>query len=1210
MKRFPLFIKLITLCIGFLFFTHSASSQTKRVLFQGFWWDYANSNYTGSWANYLAELAPRLADMGVDAVWIPPSIKNQNFGQPGVGYAPFDHYDLGDKFQKTEARTRVGTKDELLRMIAVLHANGIEVIQDIVPNHIIGAGSDTGAGGVDPASTNDDYSNFRYSCWATPATDQSANDYLSREGRFLKNYQNFHPNLGHNCGSGDLCQAFFGPDVCYQNGAFGQSSNAIYNPTQSSNYMRDGTRNWLIWYKKQTGFDGVRMDAVKHYDFAASEDFLYNLQFNAGTASGGAGMFAVGEYVGGTADVDAWYNAVQKRAGVFDFSLRAFDGSGGLYQMVYGLDNYDMSALPAAQQTEQNRVEGGIHKTVPFVNNHDTFRPQLDASGNYIGWNTGDELSAHIEPNEPRLGAAYAVVIAMDGNPQIFFEDLFDIGYNGNRYGHTPSNAVTLPERSDIVNLIQCHQRLDFKNGNYKVRSAEPGIFVQNGAGVIDHLIIERSGQATIGITDKWDITQEMWVDSDYPQGTILMDYSGANGLDTYTVPADQRILVKTQPVNFPANSGQFQGYSVWAPVPNNTPFTSLAAMQSYLDSYANTPITTTQEWEMSDDLGDSHCSSLMQGGALPANSTNQRIVGKIYPQAGQNISYEFFHTSGDVVLSFYDKDGTELHTNTGANGTSGSFATGTTDWITIKVRNATTSNPKQTCYVKITYAAPTVVGTNSTPVGITKSIWTGNNGDSDASNCRNWEEGKIPNSNTDVIVPSWANPGPDFSGMIQVKNLTIENGGSATVSGTLEVFGNFTNNGTFNACGTVRFSGNSQQTASGNSEFCVLEINNNNDVDFPSENTITQELKFTNGKVLLNAGNLIVENTATITGFDANKYVQTANNAGIDGFLVQEISNANGNVIFPVGNTNYNPVSIANSGVTRDFSVRVFNGVLANGTTGATIENGSEIGKSWEITTSGADVIASVTVQWNQSEEGASFDSNTATLAKNAGSNWETLSSSSVSGTEGTDPSNITATNITSFSTFAVGSANSNFVILPVELIRFTANKKGADAQLNWSTASEINNEGFHLEKSINGKDFTKIGFVKGRENSHQEVNYEFLDQHFQQDSYYRLEQIDFDGKTEKSEIVFLKKENKSNEISIVPNPFSDKISIHADKNFDRESPFSFQLMNIDGKLLLQGNDNLQNVENALNSLLSQQPKGVFFLSIEGKTALKLLKE
>src|SRR6185295_360470 len=105
----------------------SAFAQTtkvKKVLLQGFWWDYWNSNFPNGWSNYLTELAPRLKAMGIDAIWIPPAYKNSSTGS--VGYGPFDQYDLGDKYQKgggsLNVKTRMGTKDELLRMIAVMHA--------------------------------------------------------------------------------------------------------------------------------------------------------------------------------------------------------------------------------------------------------------------------------------------------------------------------------------------------------------------------------------------------------------------------------------------------------------------------------------------------------------------------------------------------------------------------------------------------------------------------------------------------------------------------------------------------------------------------------------------------------------------------------------------------------------------------------------------------------------------------------------------------------------------------------------------------------------------------------------------------------------------------------------------------------------------------------------------------------------------------------
>jgi len=56
-----------------------------KVVLEGFWWDYTNNNYPNGWSNYLTELGPRFRGMGIDAVWVPPCIKNA--GTNSVGYA-------------------------------------------------------------------------------------------------------------------------------------------------------------------------------------------------------------------------------------------------------------------------------------------------------------------------------------------------------------------------------------------------------------------------------------------------------------------------------------------------------------------------------------------------------------------------------------------------------------------------------------------------------------------------------------------------------------------------------------------------------------------------------------------------------------------------------------------------------------------------------------------------------------------------------------------------------------------------------------------------------------------------------------------------------------------------------------------------------------------------------------------------------------------
>ena len=653
----------------------------RQVVLQGFWWDYWNANYPNGWANYLAELAPRLKQLGIDAVWIPPTIKNA--GTNSVGYSPFDHYDLGDKFQKNSVKTRMGDKDELLRMMAVMKANGIDVIQDIVLNHVTNAGSAAGQGGQDPAAMDDGqtnkYKNFRYVSYATPALNETSNNYLSRAGRFSKNWQNFYPNNNNVCCSNDINSPFWGPDVSYESNAFGLSSNAAYNPNQTADYMRSGMRNWLIWYKKQMGWDGVRIDAVKHFPAYATEDFLWNLQNNAVWASGGNAMFAVGEYVGGMSELDNWCNAVQNRAGTFDFSLRF-----ALQDIVTQNGGYNLGNIPATQQ--QNR-----QRTVPFVNNHDTYRPVLATNGNITGWNSGSQIGQQIEVTDPRSSVAYAIVMALDGAPEVFFEDLFNIGYLGNRFNHDPKDTSELTLHSDIENILWCHQNLHFKDAAYFVRWQAP-----------DALVIERGSKALIAVNDHFTAWQNLTgVQTSFSDGTVLKDYSGANGNATRTVYGGGLVDVSIPPCDGTAMAGR-KGYSVWAPVGIST-------------NYVRPGTSITQEWEMADDLGDSGLASLQQGGKLPNNSRDCRVVGKVFPDSATTVTVYVYPENPSLSITLeWINNACEVVDTLAAVGTmtfqaSAQYA----GWHTLRIRNTTPNQAGQKCWVKVNYTAPQVVQTN-----------------------------------------------------------------------------------------------------------------------------------------------------------------------------------------------------------------------------------------------------------------------------------------------------------------------------------------------------------------------------------------------------------------------------------------------------------------------------------------------------------------
>ena len=749
------------------------ATKVKKVVLQGFWWDYRNDNFPNKWSNYLTELTPRLKTMGIDAVWVPPSYKNSFTGS--VGYSPFDQYDLGDKYQKggsdsLNVRTRMGSKDELLRMIGVMHANGIEVIQDIVLNHVDGAGTNVGAGGQDPEVNYSmvnasGYKNFRYVSYSTPLVDESQNDYWTRNGRWPKNYPNFYPNLNNNCTTGDICSPYFGPDISYESSAYGQSSNiptsgsvtvggisrAYINPAQSSNYMRDNSRNWIMWYKKQTGVDGWRWDAVKHFPIYVQEDLIYNTKYVLPSfAQGGEAMMCIGEWIGTKTELDNYVTNVrsgtEEHTGTFDFSLRGYSNSGGLYSMVLGMGGYNMQSIPGEQQDKRyyNYASQRVHRTVPFVNSHDTYRPILLANGNFSqplgnagGWNTGSELGGngqHIDPREPRLFAAYATIFAVDGNPMVFFEDLFDVGTTGKRYSHLPTSTTNLPVREDIVNIILAHQKLQYKNGDYAVPTALTGAqapFYQKGSSA-DHLVMERKGKAIIGVTDFYNTAsnntqdQEVYVSVGDPSwnNQLLYDYSGAHGVSTTQVFADGRVLIKTAPVGHTIAGARGHGYSIWAPKPAGVTFNTVQDIYNYLATYApsRSPVTV-QEWEMANDLGDSHAKSLKQGGQLPDNSTAQRTVGRVYSKASSTINCKIYPQidGRNLNVAIYNAAGTTLLSQVSGVATAAApltinYTPTAAGYYTIKVKNAVSTQAGQKVWVNVTYTAPTSVNTRTSP--------------------------------------------------------------------------------------------------------------------------------------------------------------------------------------------------------------------------------------------------------------------------------------------------------------------------------------------------------------------------------------------------------------------------------------------------------------------------------------------------------------
>ena len=92
----------------------------------------------------------------------------------------------------------------------------------------------------------------------------------------------------------------------------------------------------------------------------------------------------------------------------------------------------------------------------------------------------------------------------------------------------------------------------------------------------------------------------------------------------------------------------------------------------------------------------------------------------------------------------------------------------------------------------------------------------------------------------------------------------------------------------------------------------------------------------------------------------------------------------------------------------------------------------------------------------------------------------------------------------------------------IPVELISFEGRVEDNEIVLSWVTASELNNQGFYIEKSSDNINWMTIGFVQGKGTTSEKNYYSFIDNEITSDiQYYRLKQIDFDGSFKYSQVV-----------------------------------------------------------------------------------------
>jgi hypothetical protein len=194
---------------------------------------------------------------------------------------------------------------------------------------------------------------------------------------------------------------------------------------------------------------------------------------------------------------------------------------------------------------------------------------------------------------------------------------------------------------------------------------------------------------------------------------------------------------------------------------------------------------------------------------------------------------------------------------------------------------------------------------------------------------------------------------------------------------------------------------------------------------------------------------------------------------------------------------------------------------------------------------------------------------------------------------------------NVTSFSQIVIVNASNNSD-LPIELLSFNAKRINAnEVQLDWSTASELNNQGFYIERMMEVENiFESIAFVDGKGTTTNTSYYDLLDENsYTGVSYYRLKQVDFDGTVSYSEIrAVAGREGNNNEvnISIYPNPIKDQLTVRFDELPKGVTAANFKVLSIDGRVLHQFNQNAVSFQQVTIDFVQQLPSALYLLSIE----------
>jgi hypothetical protein len=384
---------------------------------------------------------------------------------------------------------------------------------------------------------------------------------------------------------------------------------------------------------------------------------------------------------------------------------------------------------------------------------------------------------------------------------------------------------------------------------------------------------------------------------------------------------------------------------------------------------------------------------------------------------------------------------------------------------------------------------------------------------------------------------------------------------------------------------------------------------------------TIKSSLEFDAGNIILGGNNLVINSGAALAWGASTAHSVSEATIIADGWVVtnssgtlQMATTTGTGLLYPVGTDTftYTPIRFtASSGAPR-LDVRVKPGVTDNTITALT---GKAVNKTWVVVPENASAQNfTLETHWETNADeltssGALDRTHTFISWRTAETNptsWTALASGTTTANSGTTSGAGVRDSIPGGANLSMSSANtfyiatgSDLTALPVTLTAFSTQYDNGHVNLNWSTASEINNAFFEIQRSTDSRTWNVIGKVDGHGNSLVINNYTAVDNLAglapAGTLYYRLRQVDFNGEYSYSDIRSVNLQNDVNAMSTYPNPSASTLNI--DWNGTSETSM-LKIMNISGVTIytetVSGNGPLHRQVD-----LSAYPAGAYYVQL-----------